>query len=295
MKSKKIALISAACIILLFGVVWQHFNSHKFVVETLAQKPTEPGIVHTFYAAAVETKPQIKPPQEKVLRLPILMYHHVGDLPDKADGTRQDLTVPTAEFEQQVKWLSENGYKSIHLADLDNYAKGKFIMPKKPVIFTFDDGYLDVFTNAVPILKKYNFTGSFAIITQFPGTQEGNNVYASWDVIRDAYRQGNEIVSHTQNHFDGSNPKFNSEFIQQNLCGSKTDLKQNLGINTNILIYPYGHYTPDYINQAKICGFNMSLTVHEGSRINLEDLMEIPRVRIHGRQNFERFKQLVSE
>lgn len=226
----------------------------------------------------------------RTLAIPILMYHHVGDWPKAADETLADLTVPTANFEAEVKWLNNNGYTGISLEDIYLYSQGKFTMPQKPVVFTFDDGYLDAYANAVPILKKYGYTGSFGIITQNPGTTNGNNVYASWNDIVQAYLGGNEIVSHTQNHFDGSSPKFTAGYIFQNLSGSISDIKQHLSTITNILIYPYGHYTATYLEQAKKAGFVMGITVHEGKFVDLDNLMEVPRIRVHGARLWKNLK-----
>lgn len=231
----------------------------------------------------------------RAVKIPILMYHHVGNPPAKANAVRLGMTVSAADFEQQTKWLREQNFNSISLEDIYLFSQGKFTLPKKPVVFTFDDGYEDVFLNAAPILTKYGFSGSFGIITQFAGATQSDNVYASWQQIAQAYLSGQEIVSHTQNHFDGKNPKFNSSYIFQNLSGSIADIQKNLGLTTNILIYPYGHYSSDYIAQAKKAGFAMGVTVHEGDLVNLDNLMEIPRIRVSGHEDLERFKRLMTE
>ncbi|MFA5990744.1 MAG: polysaccharide deacetylase family protein [Candidatus Doudnabacteria bacterium] len=277
-------------IILSVAVAHQFFYNQKILKEIESQKTGDIAYQHLITTKDVAPLPET--PGQRV-KLPILMYHHIGALPEKATSLRKDLTVSTEDFETQVKWLAKNGYHTISLKDLYNYSLGKFILPEKPIIFTFDDGYQDVFVNAIPILKKYGFVGSFAIITQYPGTQNGDNIYASWDDITSAYLTGNEIVSHTQDHFDGSNPKYSSEFIHKNLCASKTDIKDRLGLDTNILIYPYGHYTAQYIKEAKSCGFDLGITVHEGNKINPKNLMEIPRVRVHGNETLEKFIQLL--
>ena len=230
----------------------------------------------------------------KHLRLPILMYHHVGVMPKvKNDRIREDLTVSPEDFERQIKWLKQEGFETISLSNFYNYTKGEFVLPKKPVILTFDDGYDDVFINAVPILKKYSFMGSFAVITKWPGTENGTNKYATWDQITEAVKDSMEIVCHTENHFDGTNRKFDSAFIFQNLTNCKRDIAEHLGTQTNILIYPYGHYNQFYIEQAKKVGFQLGLTVHPGAEIDLENLMEMPRVRVHGHEDFEMFKKLL--
>ncbi len=231
----------------------------------------------------------------KTVKIPILMYHHIGTAPADSNATRKDLTVSVENFEGQAAWLKTEGYTSILLADVYQYSLGKFTLPQKPVIFTFDDGYADIFQNAIPILDKYGFKGSFAIITQYPSRQQGDNLYASWQDIAKAYDSGQEIISHTQDHFDGSNPKFSADFILKNLTGSVADIKDRLNFTSNILIYPYGHYSANYIKLAKTAGFVMGITVHEGSRINLDNLMEVPRIRVHGNEPLEKFKELILE
>jgi peptidoglycan/xylan/chitin deacetylase (PgdA/CDA1 family) len=232
----------------------------------------------------------------RALRLPILMYHHIGGVPKGADKTREGLTVSAENFEAQVRWLKERGYSSVSLSDLYRFSqKQPVALPARPVIFTFDDGYADAFDNAVPILKKYGYTGAFGIITDFPGQTQGTNVYATWRQIAAAYDLGMEIVCHTQNHFDGSNPKFSDVYIYENLSGCQQDIKDHLADVEPFLIYPYGHSTPAYVAQAKKAGFAMALTVHEGSLLNLGDLMHLPRLRVSPSVDLEMFKKILEK
>lgn len=227
--------------------------------------------------------------EKKATGVPILMYHHVGDFPAGADGTRRDLTVSTANFTEQVRWLKTKGYTSVTLKQLYDSRQGKFALPAKPIVLTFDDGYEDVFENAVPVLLNNEYTGSFAVITSFPG-REG---YATWEQIIAAHKLGMEIVSHTHDHFDGSNTrKFNESFVFSNLLVSREDL-HNHGIDTQILVYPYGHYTENYIEQAKKAGYTFGLTVAYGRFTEQLDIMRIPRVRVHGQETMERFEDLL--
>lgn len=230
------------------------------------------------------------------LHIPILMYHHIGTAPATADATHRGLTISPAEFETQVKWLKDNGYESITLDYMYGQIKNNTdAWPAKPVIFTFDDGYTDVFENAIPILQKYNFVGSFAIITSFPGQTQGDNFYATWTQIAAAKHSGMEIVCHTQNHFDGSSPKFTDDFIYSNLSGCQDDLQLNVGSRLPYLVYPYGHYTPSYVTQAQKAGFVLGLTVQGGSYVNKNDLMHIPRVRVNPNESMEKFAEKLNE
>ncbi len=233
----------------------------------------------------------------KTLKLPILMYHHIGEVPKEAekDYIRIGLTVTPESFEAQMAWLKAQGFNSITLENLLSYTKEGFKMPKNPIVISFDDGYEDAILNAPPILKKYGFTGSFAIITQFPGITYGTNKYATWEQIKFAKNQGMEIVSHTQDHFDGTNKTYNESFKLRNLEGSRSDIKSKLGVDTKILIYPFGHYDEAYIQVAKKAGFEMGLTTTEGKIVKLDNLMEIPRVRISNSTTISGFKKLLTE
>lgn len=245
--------------------------------------------------APIVPQPEIINQGQKI-RVPILMYHHIGVPPENADATRKDLTVSPEEFEQQVAWLSKAGYSSVTLDDLYRYTQKQTTeWPTKPVIFTFDDGYTDVFENAVPILQKYSFTGVFGIITGFVGQTQGDNLYANWVQIANAKASGMEMVCHTQNHFDGTNPKFDDQYILNNLTGCQNDLAAYLGLSKPYLIYPYGHYTESYLSQAKKAGFLMGFTVHGGSTLYTEDLMRIPRVRVHLGEPLEKFIERLNE
>ena len=80
--------------------------------------------------------------------VPILMYHRIADVP----GDRNSL--PEEKFEQQLKYLADNHYTAI-TADMlyEHYTKGK-PLPKKSVMLTFDDGYHDNYTKALPLLQN---------------------------------------------------------------------------------------------------------------------------------------------
>lgn len=255
----------------------------------------EPVIGETKKAEAslFSEKNEIAKPKGNAFKkngVPVLMYHHVGELPESPDSVRKSLTVSVTDFESQVKWLREQGYNTVTLEQLYLYTQKQFVLPSKPIVFSFDDGYEDVFVNAVPVLTSHGFVGSFAIISDFAG-KEG---YASWQQITDAQNLGMEIVSHTSDHFDGHDTKkYNEDFVYNNLIKSKAVLAEH-GITTRILIYPFGHFTENYIKQAKRAGFVMGLTVSYGTIIPADNLMQSPRIRVSGGQSLERFIELLN-
>ena len=87
-----------------------------------------------------------------------LMYHHVREYSSLNDAAK-NISISPKEFEAQMHYLSENGYKSITSHDIKDGT-----VPCKSVMITFDDGYYDVITQAYPIMKQYNFVGVAGLI-----------------------------------------------------------------------------------------------------------------------------------
>ena len=86
------------------------------------------------------------------LNVPILLYHRLG--PSVTDG----MTMTTATFESHLKYLKENGYTVIPLRRLIEYKQGRdrSLLPAKPVVIVEDDAHKSVYTDMLPLIKKYN-------------------------------------------------------------------------------------------------------------------------------------------
>lgn len=274
--------------LVLVAAVW----SHQYFQNRGTVHASEKGLISTpvsNHASATHLldSPNTKqgPVSSQGLQIAILMYHHVGIVPEHADALRHGLTVSIVDFESQVSWLKSNGYTSVTLHQAYLASQGQYLLPPKPVVFTFDDGYADVFQNAVPVLQKYAMVGSFAVVPGFLGKPD----YATWDMVTAAKQSGMEIVSHTEDHFDGSNKKYDAAFIKSNLEQSLQELEAHVGPVPRILVYPYGHYTDMYITVAQQVGFYMALTTNFGKYVDPNSLMTTPRVRVHGGAPLEKF------
>lgn len=243
------------------------------------------GAISAFWTASVFAAR----PQPKRLNLgggvPVLMYHHVGDLPSRPDRIRRDLTVSTADFEGQVKYLEAHGYHTITSLQLLKSFEGNVRLPEKPILLTFDDGYDDVFNNAVPILKKHNMVGTFAVITGYVGSPG----YAPWKQILDARQQGMEIISHSFSHIDFSDIRHNHSKKVSEIELSIHDLWIHLGEKIPVFIYPYGHYNTETEQILKNNGFKLAFTTAFGKAKSGYNWVEMPRVRIHGGVSLQRF------
>jgi len=98
-------------------------------------------------------------------RIPVVMYHSVGKIIE--NWAWSFLTVPTHIFENHLKWLKKSGYRTTNLNGLYEYVLNEKILPAKTVVLTFDDGYVDNWTFAAPLLKKYGFTATVVVNPEF--------------------------------------------------------------------------------------------------------------------------------
>ena len=106
---------------------------------------------------------------------------------------------PSQIFEQQMKYLKENGYRVITLSQLYGFLQYQHAVPKNSVVITLDDGYRSVYDTAYPILKKYGFTATLFVYTDFVGMGKSA---MTWDQLRDMKADGFEIGSHSLSHPD---------------------------------------------------------------------------------------------
>ncbi|MBE3560513.1 MAG: polysaccharide deacetylase family protein [Ktedonobacteraceae bacterium] len=175
-------------------------------------------------------------PAYKVVRVPILMYHHISDVPTK-NLLDFSLTIKGTTFNQQLDFLRQQGYHSITLNELMDALYFDMPMPSKPIIFTFDDGYDDAYAYAYPILKAHGYSGMFYIITGKVGWQG----QATWEQLRDMLANGMQIGSHTIHHVEmGSVYRASPQQARQEAQISQQTLQQHLGIVIQHFCYPNG-------------------------------------------------------
>lgn len=214
--------------------------------------------------------PPSQTPQTTISQIPILMYHYIRDYTDQSDPTGIKLSVSPTSFNNQMKWLKDNNYQSVN----PDYLDKPYAISNKPVVLTFDDGYRDIYENAYPILKKYNFTGMFYIITNVVGSP----AYMTWDMIKEMKNNGMNFGSHTVTHPDLS--KATNQQIDFQLSTSTEKLKSELGTDITDFCYPSGKYNDYTIAKLKELGYKTAMTTHTGIAKKDSNLFELPRIRV---------------
>lgn len=169
------------------------------------------------------------------IKVPILTYHFIANNPNPKDRARDSLSVPPDKFEAQMDYLSQNGYTPITLDTLYGIYNGLAGAPAKPVILTFDDGYIDFYTNAFPILRRFNFHA----VSFIPTGLIGGSYYMNWDQIKEIQASGLvNFESHSVTHANLVSLKYDA--LLKQLADSKNILSSQTGYPVNFVAYPYG-------------------------------------------------------
>ena len=159
-----------------------------------------------------------------------------------------------------MKYLAENGYTTIDLYDLSLGIAGKKPLPDKPVIITIDDGYLDSYDNAFPILQKYEQKATIFVVTDFLNQQLPQ--YLSWQMVVEMANAGIRFEPHSQTHPDLRNGT--EEFFKWQLQGSQETLALYLGYTPRYFAYPGGTYDDSVIEALQSYEFWGAVTTANG-------------------------------
>ena len=207
--------------------------------------------------------------------VPIIMYHHIDELDAHAVAT-----IPPDVFEEHLKYLTKHRFEVLSLDDLIEAKNNGVELSRKTVILTFDDGYLDNYTNAYPLLKKYGFTATMYISSDKVG-QPG---YMNWDQLKELNENGFEIGSHSRlhNHLPDVSPEEWVNEIQQ----SRVILQKNLAAAINHFSYPVGGFNEKIKHIVKSSGYTSAVTTNRGFDRYNKDVYELNRVTIDEEDNF---------
>lgn len=184
------------------------------------------------------------------LNVPVFLYHHIEPMNKAIKDGHSQLTVDSTVFEEQVKYLIKNGYRTISADELVNALINSQPLSGRPVVITVDDGYDDNYEYAYQISKSYNVILNLMIPTGLIGT----NGYLTWDNLREM--KDSRLVflyNHTLSHF--SLPSGDDKTAEIEILAAQIQLQRNLGITPRIFSYPYGSSNERDINILKKNGF----------------------------------------
>lgn len=227
-----------------------------------------------------------QPPASLVLRVPVLMYHYISAVPaDQAkDPIAVDLRVPPDLFEQHLAYLRSQGYVTVGAPLLWEAMNGRAGLPLKPIVLTFDDGYADAYQNALPLLQKYGYMGTFFVTVNLIGKPG----YLTWDQVRALDRAGMDIESHAMDHKPMT--WFAATGLSYQMGDARKVLAQQLGHEVRFFAYPSGDYNPTAVVGAAANGYYGAFLKSGGALQSLDWQFMLRRSRVNGYATIDMLK-----
>ncbi len=222
---------------------------------------------------------------EKPTGLPVLMYHFFYDK-TKGQSGKDANYMEIHDFEDQLKYLTENNYYFPTWEEVQNYVSGKSCLPDHSIVMTVDDGDKSFFELAVPVIEKYNVKVTSFVITSWVESPDYLKQYASDKVI---------FQSHSHDmHKSGSNDK--GRFLTMSEKDALDDLSSSKSFigNATIFCYPFGHYNDKCVEILKKAEYNLAFTT-EYARVRPGDNpYELGRIRMSKGDKIDSFIKRVS-
>lgn len=234
---------------------------------------------------------------KKKYEVPVVMYHRVINKSEN-EGIHGTYIYENI-FREHMKYLKDNNFSVITFEDLNNIGwRNRFDKNKKYIIITFDDGYVDNYELAFPILKEFNFKATIFLM--------GESTYNEWDVkadgeksfplmsvemIKEMQDYGIEFGAHTFNH-----PKLNklsNDEIKHQIVDVKKPLEEKIGREIITFAYPYGILNDYAKKMVEEAGYTFGVATDSGSVCLSDDLYQIRRIAIFPNTNLFSFKRKV--
>lgn len=228
--------------------------------------------------------------------VPILMYHRI--IKSEEQKGLHGTYLMLDKFRQQMQYLKVRGYTPINFTDLSRLWRDRFNVDKKYVMITFDDGYVDNYEIAFPVLKEFGFTATIFLLAE--------STYNEWDVkasgeksfplmnkemILEMQSVDIEFGAHTFNH--PKLPMLSEEEITRQIVDCKAVLEEKLGKSINVFAYPYGLLNETAKLAAKQAGYQFAVATDSGPVCLSEDFYQIRRIGIFPKNNLWNFMRKI--
>lgn len=230
---------------------------------------------------ATPEPPQVRQPgidsedvYTRTLEVPVLMYHHIVP----PGGPTGEFAVDADSFLEQINYLASNRYNTIDFYDLTQALKGEVDLPNNPIILTFDNGYLDNFEQAFPILSQYAYTGTFFLVTDY--LDDGRDGYMTWDMVKRMVNQGHRFEPHSRTNADLRDRE--RDFLFSQILDSQEAIAENIGYTPRFFAYPGGRYDEGTIQVLEELDFWGAVTTAGGTEFSYEQRYEWPRLYVPG-------------
>ena len=228
--------------------------------------------------------------------VPVLMYHRVAE--DPVPGLEQFAVTP-AEFAMQMDCLARIGATALTLDQFEASIWEGAALPRRPVLITFDDGYVDTMTEAVPVMLRAGMTATIFIPTaHVGGTSAWDEAYGpcaplmDWDELRMVRDRGFSLAAHSHTHSPMA--ALDHAALRLELERPRELLRDELGVKTRALAYPYGSVDQAVEWEVFGAGYRLAFSTENGRFTRSRKVMAIPRLDVPRGLCLDRFARMVT-
>ena len=236
----------------------------------------------TTHLVSVPDELEVRKADGKVVlqqEVPILMYHSISDM----GGPWAELCVSESDFQAQLDYLVEAGYHTITLQELYQHWETNKVLPTKPIVITFDDGYRDSYTAAYPLMAAVNYRGViFPYVTKL---QSNKGIIV--EELKELVAAGWEVGSHTYSHPDLTT--LSDSECERELTESRQVLSDLTGFEVTSLCYPAGRFNDAVVNTAALAGYDMAVTTKSGMASYEQYSLLLKRIRVNRSDSLSAF------
>lgn len=231
-------------------------------------------------------------------KIPILMYHSISC---NASSRFRQFTVSPVLFAEQMAYLHQQAYTPMTVTQyVRARSQGVAALPERPIVLTFDDGFADFFTAALPVLKQYNFVATLYVSTAFiDGTshwlrreKETARLMLTWEQLVEISSCSIECGAHSHNHQQLDtlpNPVAWDEIVQ-----SKKLLEDYLGQEIFSFAYPFGYHIARVQKLVREAGYTSACAVKHAMSSVSDDPFSLARLMVGADTNIEEFVTLLA-
>jgi peptidoglycan/xylan/chitin deacetylase (PgdA/CDA1 family) len=243
---------------------------------------------HAYRLLAIREAPplallsELDMPDAHTDSVPILMYHRIAS--DGPPGLKRWRVTPEL-FAAHMDALDRAGYQTITLAEWAEALAQRRPVQAKRVILTFDDGYSDFLSAALPILRRHKFSATVFLVAERIGqTALWDAAYGdcaplmSWEEIKSLQKIGIEFGAHSCIHRKMT--EMEPAELAEDTRRTREILEENLGVPVPTLAYPYGDQNESVRQVVGEVGTTAAVTTEEGISKLGDDLLKLPRIEV---------------
>ena len=220
----------------------------------------------------------------KNISIPVFCYHSVNP-----NAYNNPAIITPDCLKSQLTFIKKQGFNTLSINDLYSYLSNNSEIPQKSILITFDDGYMDNYYYAFPILKELNMKATIFCITR----DLDGKYYLSNEAIKIMSANNIDIESHTFSHKKLSSLTYENQLKE--LEKSKKDLESITGNKVTAIAYPYGDYNQDTLKAASKAGYQLGFSTQNGFVKQKDCIFKLNRIYIGPNYDINKIESILSQ